>query len=228
MNEKRYLYCLVGFAGLFAWLVFILGCTGWPAWSPDGSKILFPYFDPDSQDSGIAVYDRGSGTVTPVFRQLADDKGEPYPFAQWLRNGKRAALTLFSDNSNPQVFLLPLGDNGSPMQHFVLPNSKELSLPPYPEIAGSLFVGATYIARLTLATGKVEAKTLLDGESARRLSTGDRIWYVLKRENESATQVRELNPETLDPQLLFEIHDSDTQKLGIGSLDDVSYWFRTG
>ena len=130
---------------------------------------------------------------------------------------------LMSDDSDPEVFLLPLGNNGSPIQHFVLPSSKELSLPPYPEVAGSLFVGATYIARLNLATGKVEAKTLLDGESARRLSTGDRIWYVLKRENESATQVGELNPETLDPQLLFEIHDSDTQKLGIGSLDDVSY-----
>ena len=65
MDKKKLLYTLAGLGGVAAWLIFALACTGWPAWSPDGSKVLFvsSSSDPNSKDSVIALYDRAGGSA---------------------------------------------------------------------------------------------------------------------------------------------------------------------
>ena len=40
MSQRSWLHPFLGIAGLAAWLLFILACTGWPSWSPDG-RIYF-------------------------------------------------------------------------------------------------------------------------------------------------------------------------------------------
>jgi len=57
MSQRSWLYPFLGIAGLAAWLLFILACTGWPSWSPDGSRILAPYVDTAKKQNGIALYD---------------------------------------------------------------------------------------------------------------------------------------------------------------------------
>ncbi len=39
---------LLGLLGILGMLASMLACR--PSWSPDGSKILFPYYDPETGD----------------------------------------------------------------------------------------------------------------------------------------------------------------------------------
>ena len=226
MNKRKGLHLLAGFVGLGAWLLFILACTGWPSWSPDGNKILFPYSGAD--DWGIALYDRAAGAVVPVFN-LSSPRSDspphsnpPTPTAQFVGDGKQAIVVLRPDSEDePTEVLLFSFDGNKPLRVFVLPKSAEASLPPYPEVAGELFLGSSYIARLNLKSGAIETKELREGKGIHLMPGGGHVWYSvygIKRAGNGAMQIGELNPNDLSLKPLFEFLDSDMKALGVTDL----------
>ncbi|MBZ5525332.1 MAG: hypothetical protein LAP21_24155 [Acidobacteriia bacterium] len=225
MEKKKLLYALAGLGGVAAWLLFILACSGWPAWSPDGGKVLFPYAEPDSREAGIALHDRAAGSVTSLFHfQAADSGNGMIPFAQFTRDGKRAVVVMEWDRGrSAEALVLPVGGS-APAEHFLLPESNEISLPPYPEVGGNLFLGFNYIARLNLRTGAVETKKLSEGKGIHLIPGGDRIWFMVYdidrpgREG-SGMQFGELNPTDLSLKPFFDFWEPDQQKHGITDLN---------
>src|SRR5215510_8840489 len=222
MKRKQWIYLLTGCAGLVGWLLFVLACTGWPAWSPDSRRILFPYLNPDSKDSGIALYDRTAGTVVPVFRELAPESNAPLPYAQFTQDGKQIVVLLFDPGEGDpadEVFLLPV-EGKKTLRRFMLPHSKQFSFPPFPEYGNQLFLGLSYIARVNLKTGEVETRELKGGKGIHLIPDGERIWYVmydLEREGREGDgfQVGEMSRNDLGLKSLFELWDTDMNSRGI-------------
>src|ERR1700675_2596706 len=120
MSQRNWLHPFLGIAGLAAWLLFILACTGWPSWSPDGSRILAPYFDSANKQSGIALYDLKARSARSIFAHPAGDEKNPAPvYAQWESDGQRAIVLWPDEGETLQVTLLPL-DSRQPARHFFL------------------------------------------------------------------------------------------------------------
>ncbi|HKD14323.1 MAG TPA: hypothetical protein VKE71_07205 [Candidatus Angelobacter sp.] len=222
MKRRKWLYLLGGFSGLVGWLLFVLACTGWPAWSPDSRKVLFPYFNPDSRNSGIALYDQATGTVMPVFHELTAESNPTIPYAQFSQDGKQIIVALMTghEDMTDEVLLLPAEGNKS-ARRFVLPESKQFCFPPFPQYGNDLFIGLSYIARLNLKTGAVETKELSGGKGIHLIPDGEHVWYVmydLQREGhdeDDGFQVGELNRNDLSLKSLFEVWDSDLRSRGI-------------
>jgi len=225
MKLRKWLYLLAGFSGLVGWLLFVLACTGWPAWSPDSRKVLFPYFNPDSKDAGIALYDHATGIVTPVFHQVTEESDPSIPFGQFSQDGKQIIVALVTDHEGvpDEVLLLPAEGNKA-ARRFMLPASTQFCFPPFPQSGNDLFVGLSYIARLNLKTGAVETKEFSGGKGIHLIPDGERIWYVMYdlegegHEDDSGFQVGELNRNDLSLKSLFELWDSDTRSRGITHL----------
>ncbi len=63
MKERNGLKVMLGIVGLLAWMAYILACRA--SWSPDGSKVLFPYYNPEAEETGVAL---GTARVTSSSR----------------------------------------------------------------------------------------------------------------------------------------------------------------
>lgn len=228
MDKRKLLYALAGMGGVAAWLVFILACTGWPAWSPDGSKVLFILSGPDpkSKDSAVALYDRATGSATALYsyRTSAHDMT---PMAQFSRDGKQAILVLNrNDNQPSEVLSLPL--NGQkPILHVVLPGTKEVMLAPFPEVGGELFMGSDSVIRLNLTTGDLQIRKIEEGDGLLLKAAGDRVLYIafeIRRPGraDKGMQFGELNRDDLSLKPAFEFWDADQEKLGIGDFNGLT------
>ena len=224
MRRRKLLYLLASVSGLVGWLLFILACTGWPAWSPDSRKVLFPYFNPDSKDAGIALYDHAAGTVTPVFHEVTAESNPALAFSQFSQDGKQIIVALVSDHEGmpDEVLLLPAEGNKS-VRRLVLPESKQFCFPPFPQYGNDLFLGLSYVARLNLKTGAIETKELSGGKGIHLIPDGERVWYVMYdlegREDDNGFQIGELSRNDLNLKSLFEVWDSDMHSRGITHLN---------
>ena len=81
---------LLGLLGILGMLASMLACR--PSWSPDGSKILFPYYDPETHDVGVALYDRATGKARSLFARQSARWDDRVVIGQWERGGERAVL----------------------------------------------------------------------------------------------------------------------------------------
>lgn len=178
MSKKSWLHPLLGVAGLAAWLLFILACTGWPSWNPEGTRVLAPYFDPVAQQAGIALYDLKARTARPLFAQPAGEEKDPNPaYAQWENDGQRAIVIAIASDSF-QVTLLPL-DSSQPARHFVLGDrSGDLPILPFPQLGKVLYVGGKRLSALNLETGAQTDQPLEEKQEAYLSTDGRRILYV--------------------------------------------------
>ena len=226
MLERRGLHTFLGTIGLLAWLLFILGCTGWPSWSPDGTKILAPYVDPNAKQEGIALYDLKTHVARSIFvRPFTSDYDGNSVVAQWESDGKRA-IVIWPDEKTFQVALLPVGW-GRPARHFYLGNREDdIPLPPFPELGGVLFVGGKQISRLNLKTGEMlstpfstvnpqtgeSVKTELEVEAY--LSTdGSRVYYIRKLEA-GDYELGTVDPNELALHPLFKVTSAELEARG--------------
>lgn len=230
MRRRHPLFAFAGILALAAWALFILACTGWPGWSSDSTKVVFPYADAVTKQDGVALYDRTTGSVTTVFR-LASKEGETSPFAQFSADGKLLLIgsiaTDGSDVTRFHLLTLPLAPGGVPRQ-FVLPKVED-SMPyqPYPEIGGKLFIGTEYIASLDLASGALKVQPLsetLPASASRQVflfASGGKLYSVLVDSPEQGGdaqkkyQLGEVDLGTLKIQPWFTVTAADLAARGL-------------
>ena len=131
-------YPALGIVGMVAWMLFILGCIGWSSWSPDSSKVIFPCTDAGAHLMAIALYDRRTKIVSPIFVQSAEtDKQLPLLQAQWATDGERIVVTV-AEESDVDVFVSGVR-LGVPSLQVHLGKVTEV-YSPIPEIGGVLYV----------------------------------------------------------------------------------------
>jgi len=177
MSQRNWLHPLLGIAGLVAWLLFILGCTGWPSWSPDGSRVLAPYSDPAARQAGIALYDLKARSARSIFVQRAEEKDPNPAYAQWENDGQRAIVAGIARDSL-RVTLFPL-DSSQPARQFVLgERGNDQPVLPIPQLGKVLYVGGKRLSALNLETG-AQVDQPLDGREVYLSTDGTRLLYIL-------------------------------------------------
>ena len=88
-ESKNVLHLALGAVGLLALAAYVIACRA--SFSPDGTKILFSYVQPEAKQVGVAVYDRKAGTTRPIYISTRSrDSDEGLLAAQWDREGTRA------------------------------------------------------------------------------------------------------------------------------------------
>lgn len=183
MNRERLLHIVLAVVGIGALTAYLVACR--PSWSPDGSKVLFPYLDPGAKRAGIALYDKNTGKTSSIFSRPLEG-GSPNamfscPWAQWDRKGERAVVVWA--NAGPgtpdefHVQVLRIGAK-EPDRKFVLRNVG-VFLPgmPLPEVQGSLFAAGDALVRMDLQTGAVERRKLQGRKDVVLVGHGDQIHY---------------------------------------------------
>lgn len=234
VSQRSWLHPFLGIAGLAAWLLFILACTGWPSWSPDGSKVLASYFDPAAKQEGIALYDLKEHSARSIFAHPSPGPGDAdrIPvYAQWESDGGRAIVLWPDEGDSLQVTLLSL--DSRPSRHFFLRERKgEVPILPYPEVGGFLFIGGKQISRLNLATGEslsVPAGSAMGGVPARDAdleqsdaevylhTNGTRIFYDREGRNEEVLEVGTVDVHDLSLHPLFKLRKADLEARGLSA-----------
>ncbi len=208
MKRKKVLHIVLTVIGTGALMAYLIACS--PAWSPDGSQILFPYGDYygnfEEKRSGIAMYDKNTGKTTSIWTN--SEKGAPL-WAQWDSTGKKAILitpTLgHEDDGAIMVQVLRIGAK-EPDHTFgvLLPKARlfplddpRLRSTPLPEADGSLFAAGDSLVRMDLTTGEVERRKIPEDLGPVFLvGNGNRIYYV------ALTKKQECHIGTLDPKKL--------------------------
>lgn len=165
----RWLHVMLFLIAFSGWLIFILACTGGPAWSPDGSQILFAYRDVANARTSVALYDRAMGTISTIFAEPVPAEGEGAPglvalHPTWQKDGTRALVTILrnkvpnsSDEMACELVSLPVKSN-LPVRVYNLgftPDCMEV-----PQIGGAIFFGGFRLNWIDLATGEEHAKDI--------------------------------------------------------------------
>ena len=218
MPQRKWLHPFLGIAGLAAWLLFILACTGWPSWSPEGSRVLAPYYDPAGKQDGIALYDLKARSARSIFTRPSQGPGDGDrnpAYAQWESDGHRAIVLWPDEGESLQVTLLPL-DSRQAARHFFLAGRKgETPILPFPELGGFLYVGGKQISRLNLATGET-LSTPMENDSEVYLHTdGSRVFYDREAQGEDAMEVGTADLADLSLHVLFTLRKADLVARGL-------------
>jgi hypothetical protein len=190
----------LGLVGLAAWMLYILGCIGGPSWSPEGSRILFPYFDPDAEESRVALYDRETGATQTLFvHSPVDEVADVFLYPQWESHGRRALIVKIVEDG-VDVIVLPVVDNQT-ARHFKLPTIDGENVPfgPFPEVEGNLYLGTEFLARLTLETGEKTVQEL-DSPIATLAVHNGRLFYLRIAPQEPEEQSEQPGQEEAEPQ----------------------------
>jgi hypothetical protein len=223
-----------------AWMIFILACIGGPAWSPDGSQILFAYRDVENSRTAVALYDRPTRTTTTIFAQPAAKEGELALEPQWQKDGTRAFIAIYQSSSglpgggSCELISIPV-KSSMPLQAYALGSTEGcLNLGRYPQLDGKVYFGGEDLRWVDLATGEIESKTIPDKVGS--LSEHDGQVFYLRDLSQSAGDAEDKNAKrwgtefgridlkdfTLKP--AFVLWESDRQALGLK--DDLSpvFW----
>jgi dipeptidyl aminopeptidase/acylaminoacyl peptidase len=193
MKRERILHAVLAVVGIAGLMAYLLACR--PAWSPDGSKILFPYVVDSSSTSAIAMYDRNTGKTSTLYTTApSKNPGKKSVLsAQWTRSGKEVVATSmgFEEPSQELQIILVSLDSPKPPRTTVL---REMHFVPgaplgfpIPEVDGNLYIGCNLLVRMNLETGELQRKSLGDngGKHIFLLSHGDKIYYCLANERSS-------------------------------------------
>ena len=199
---------VLGGIGVAALIAYVLACR--PGFSPDGTQILFPAFDPVTSQQAVLRYDLGTRTVDALLvlpgRDAVSQVG--YLSMAWTPDGKQAFVAWGEGDAPPRlrVVMLPLASR-NPVRCFALPlkDDDEImvsQLHPPCLIGGHLFFGGSRIYRLDLATGKTETSPELaseaeeeDSEGYYLIGQGRRLYYL--GGSDDPAELGTVDPETL-------------------------------
>jgi hypothetical protein len=208
VEGKNKLHSILSAVGILAWSVFILGClVGSVAWSPNGSKIAFSYYDPTAKEDGVMIYDRERNSLIPTYVANGSNDEGVYIQSQWDRTGSRLLIEscLTDKNGKDHFDLLALSTNPQrSVRHFTLPSDQELPMLPAPEKGPKLFLSGKQLVTVNLDTGETQSDDRF-GELA-LYPAGDSILYRRDSSDKTAEEKKVTRME-------FGIFDPDTSTL---------------
>lgn len=215
MTRSRGLHAALAVVAVGAWLAYLIACR--PSWSPDGSKILFPYADPEAEEVGIALFDKNTGKIRSLF--VVPSKKE-MPVVQWDLKGEKAIVlwgeTVPDAPNKLHVLLLPV-DSHKPTRKFTVESpGDDFLVNPFPELDGGLFAaGKKSLMRIDLETGGVKRHKLEDKQEKAFLSGyGGRIWYVSQvAGNKPEYEIGLLDPKSLALRPMLRLQEKAIGKM---------------
>ncbi len=203
-----------------------------PSWSPDGSKLLYSYYDPTAKESGVVLLDRASGATRSIFLVSEPDEDAGVIDAQWEAGGERVIVL-----STSGILLLPL-NSPEPRERIELPRGAATiaTASPIPEIAGSLYFGGETLNKVDLRTGEVTSGET--EETVMLYDAGDTVYYRATRFEPTsdpkskrvfrAEEFGKLNLEDLTLLPLFELTKRELEEHGIDELSPFMAPYRNG
>jgi dipeptidyl aminopeptidase/acylaminoacyl peptidase len=148
--------------GLAGWMIFIVACVGGPAWSPDGSQILFAYRDVENSRTAVALYDRATGAVSTILTEPTTKEGELALYPKWQNDGTRALVGIYriipggSSYGGCELISIPV-KSSLPLQVYNL-GFTEGCLFSYPQVNGKVYFAGEDLRWVDLETGEVESQ----------------------------------------------------------------------
>jgi hypothetical protein len=200
MARTPVLHVVLGAIGVGALLAYLLACR--PAWSPDGTKLLFPYVDAKSDSAAIALFDKAEGKTRSIYVVPRGSAAKPpVVWTQWQRDGQRAIAVWVQQDGEESgtwhVDVLSL-KSPKPVRTFVLPNIDPLEVPvgfPLPEAQGALFIGGKQLIRLDLQSGDVQRVNL--NTVVHLLGVQDQVYYCTQKQGAAEQQIGTVDLKTL-------------------------------
>jgi hypothetical protein len=223
--KKRTTCCsFLAALGLASLSVYILACA---SFSPDGSKVAFPAFDPQTGALGVGVYDRETRRTEQVFSlsavtRLAQPECEACLLRpQWLDNKRLVVawpVATDRDDKGLNVTTLPIGGKGAVRTWIIGEAGKAAEQLQSPmALAGTRLLMATasnLVLRLDLETGQVQSH-LCRGDSLVLYPAG-RADYVFYRADEASQSKQvdfgKLDARTFQQTRLFQLKSDDTER----------------
>jgi WD40 repeat protein len=214
VHPSRALHIVLGLIAIAGFFLFITACM--PSWSPDGSQLVFDYWDPDSKDFGIALYDVASGKATSIYTYHPKSKSEARVSAQWKDDG-RTILVFVSDDGAPdeeKSFLTEIAPNGDLVRTIKF-HTHEPYFSPVAEVRGFLYLWGDHPLKVDLSSG--ESTEIPDFSNAYFFRAADQPLFLINgnAENEKTVfAIGSLEPNKLseDNYVSFEIpNHSDSE-----------------
>lgn len=214
MNRERLLYIVLAVIGLGALTAYLVACR--PSWSPDGSKVLFPYFDRQAKKAGIALFDKNTGKTRSIFSQpVVVGAGKihfSWPWAQWDRSGRRV-IVVWGEGEDGldklHVHVLRVGAE-KPDRTFVLPDTDGVLGIPLPEVDGGLFAGGKLLTRMDLETGKVRRRKLGNLQGVVLVGHENQVFYCGQlRGSNQAHQIGTVDCKKLTLRPVLQLREED-------------------
>lgn len=191
-ESPRWFHVILLVVGMAAWIIFIIACVGGPAWSPDGSQILFAYRDVENSRTAVALYDRATRTTTTIFAQPAAKEGALALEPQWQKDGSRAFIAIYqpipgsSGDGSCEVISIPV-KSSMPLQAYAL-GTTEGCVGPFPQLDGKVFFGGKDLRWIDLATGEIgsngDGTTSSGDDSVHRRATRISPGYALNHRSD--------------------------------------------
>ncbi|MBZ5683448.1 MAG: hypothetical protein LAP86_00305 [Acidobacteriia bacterium] len=223
MISARGLHVALLLVGLAGWLIFILACVGGPAWSPDGSQILFGYRDVENSRTSVALYDRGKDTIRTIFSQPFEKEDELILHPRWARDGKRALVGMFGstpDGSDNSCLLVSIPIKSKlPLQVYNLGKTVGCVYA-FPQIGDTVYFAGEDLRWVELKSGKFDSqKFKVDGkdspdEEVVLSEASDQLYYQRKVRRPISGP---------DPQQKDKDKDEDGEEVGVIQLQDTSF-----
>lgn len=166
--RARWLHVSLLIVGIAGWITFILACIGGPAWSPDGSQILFAYADEDNSRTSVALYDRTNGSFRVIFSLPHKENQKWALHPRWQLDGKRALLAIFGgapagEDKSCQLVSIPIRSK-IPLQVYNLGRTAGCVYS-HPQINDKVYFAETDLRWVDLKTGEVDSSRFkINGE----------------------------------------------------------------
>ncbi len=230
--RARWLHIVLFVVAAFGWLIFILACAGGPAWSPDGSQILFAYRDVENSRTSVALYDRTSGAIITILTQPALKEGDMALRPVWQKDGQRALVGIYravpNDSSEASCELVSIPVKSSvPLQVYNL-GHMEGCANAFPDVGGKIYFGGRDLRWVDLKTGEVGAKEFKPGiPESEGLVFSDgagQIYYQRKAtrkttaEEETGREIGRVQPEDGSLNPVLTIWDEEAAAHGVSDL----------
>jgi WD40-like Beta Propeller Repeat len=240
-ESARWLHVVLLVVGVAAWMIFILACIGGPAWSPDGSQILFAYRDVENSRTAVALYDRATRTTTTIFAQPAAKEGELALEPQWQKDGTRALIAVYqpvpeSSDGSCEVISIPV-KSSMPLRAYAV-GTTEGCAGPYLQLDGKVYFGGKDLRWIDLVTGEIGSKDVPDGVGS--ISEHDGQLFYLREVSRSAgnaedkksveqgTEFGRIDLKELTLKPAFSLWESDTTALGLREHLSPVFWETSG
>lgn len=206
--KRNLLHPVLGIIGMVGWMLYILACTQWPSWSPDSSKVIFPYRRATGKYAGVALYEKTAGTVRPMFiRPLDKDEDFPILQSQWALNGKDIIITLL-EKQTLDIFIMR-AEPGGPIRNVTV-RDLESDLPgPFPELDGAMyFIDKQSLISMEIATGRIQRHELHEQDVSLLFAKDGELFY----------NKEEKSDQTPSDQTTFEIGSIDLSEFTLHKL----------